>query len=253
MRIRQLALAARELDPVVDDVCAVFDLEVTFRDPGVGEFGLVNALFRMGDCFLEVVAPVRDDASAARQLARAGGDTGYMLLLQTDDLKADRERLEALGVRIVWQFEAHDIAAVHLHPRDVGGAILSLDQPQPPASWRWGGPDWQSEPRGAGLSWTGVTLRAADPDALSARWSQVLGHPRAARPDERGGGFEIRLERGTVGFESGEASAPDAIGAAEVRCREPEAARVRARERGLPVEGRAVRIGGVWFRLEPVA
>lgn len=250
MRIRQLALAARELDPVVEDLRAVFDLEVVFRDPGVGEFGLVNALFRMGDCFLEVVAPVRDDASAARQLARAGGDTGYMLLVQTDDLKADRERLEALGVRIVWQFEAHDIAAVHLHPRDVGGAILSLDQPQPASSWRWGGPDWQSRSLGADLAWTGATLRAADPDALSARWSQVLGRPRAARAS---GGFEIRLDRGTIGFESGEAGAPDAIGAAEIRSPDPEAVLARARERDLPLEGRAVRIGGVWFRLESLA
>jgi hypothetical protein len=95
-----------------------------------------------------------------------------------------------------------------------------------------------------------VTLRAADPDALSARWSQVLGRPWAARAS---GGFEIRLDRGTIAFESGEAGAPDAIGAAEIRSPDPEAALARARERDLPVEGRAVRIGGVWFRLESVA
>ena len=51
MRIRQLALAARELEPVVDDVREVFDLEVIFRDPGVAEFGITNALFAWATAF----------------------------------------------------------------------------------------------------------------------------------------------------------------------------------------------------------
>ena len=44
MRIRQIALVAEELDPVVDELCGVLDLEVGFRDPGVSEFGLHNAV-----------------------------------------------------------------------------------------------------------------------------------------------------------------------------------------------------------------
>jgi len=35
MRLRQVALVARELEPVVDDLCAVLDVQVSFRDPGV--------------------------------------------------------------------------------------------------------------------------------------------------------------------------------------------------------------------------
>ena len=34
-------------------------------------------------------------------------------------------------------------------PRDVGGAIVSLDRPLPPASWRWAGPGWEEKGRNA--------------------------------------------------------------------------------------------------------
>ena len=49
MRLRQIALVARELEPVVADLCAVFDLEVAYRDPGVAEFGLQNAVMPVGE------------------------------------------------------------------------------------------------------------------------------------------------------------------------------------------------------------
>src|SRR3989441_3727031 len=114
----------------------------------------------VGQTFLEVVSPVRDGTTAGRLLDRRGGDGGYMVILQTADLRADRARLAALGVRIVWQAELDDIATVHLHPRDLGGAIVSLDQPVPPESWRWGGPEWRGEGRAGG---GGRTARGGPP------------------------------------------------------------------------------------------
>jgi hypothetical protein len=152
---------------------------------------------------------------------------------------------------LVWQFEAHDIAAMHLHPRDIGGAIVSLDQPVPPASWRWGGPGWEERPVGPlARDLTGITLASPDPDALSRRWSEVLDCPRS--PGSHGD-FEIPVEGGRLRFEVASPGAPEGIVAAEIRSTDPEAAVARARERDLPVEGRAVRIGGAWFRLAPVA
>src|SRR5262245_16796633 len=147
MHIRQIALVARELDPVVEDLCAVLGIVVGFRDPGVAEFGLRNAVMPVGTTFLEVVSPVRDDTTAGRFLARRGGDGGYMVILQTDDLDGDRARLARLGARVVWEATLDDIATIHVHPRDIGGAIVSVDQPRPPESWRWGGPDWRRSVR----------------------------------------------------------------------------------------------------------
>src|SRR3989442_13029039 len=101
-----------------------------------------------------------------------------MVILQTANLRADRARLAALGVRIVWQVELDDIATAHLHPRDLGGAIVSLDQPVPPESWRWGGPEWQAKgPTHAGRGIGSGTIQADDPPPMAARWGGVPGLP----------------------------------------------------------------------------
>ncbi|MFI5309208.1 MAG: VOC family protein [Polyangiales bacterium] len=198
MRIRQIALVARELEPVVAELRAALDLEVCYRDQGVGAFGLHNALLAIGDTFLEVVSPVREGTTAGRLLHRRGGDGGYMVILQTDDLGADRARLGSLGVRVVWEVTLPDIASVHLHPKDVGGAIVSLDQPQPPGSWRWGGPSWaQQRPSELAATITCAELQAAEPAAMAARWAAVLGLSAAALPD---GSHTIELVGGRLRF-----------------------------------------------------
>src|SRR3954470_21338588 len=172
MRLRQVALVAADLDAVVDRLCAVLGVEVAYRDPGVGEFGLHNALLTLGDTFLEVVSPEREGTTAGRYLERRGGDGGYMVILQCDDLDGERRRVNDLGVRTVWSVDLPDMRGTHLHPADVGGAILSLDWADPPASWRWAGPDWKANDAGR---ITAVTVQAADPHGMAARWSEVLG------------------------------------------------------------------------------
>ena len=85
LRIRQIALIARELAPVVDDIRDVFGLEVAYRDPQVAAFGLESAVFPVGNQFLEVVAPTREGTPGGRYLDRRNGDGGYMVICQCDD------------------------------------------------------------------------------------------------------------------------------------------------------------------------
>ncbi len=55
VRLRQAVLVADELEPLAARLQAELALQEPFRDPGVAEFGLVNVVFALGDCFLEVV------------------------------------------------------------------------------------------------------------------------------------------------------------------------------------------------------
>jgi hypothetical protein len=198
LRIRQIVFAARDLAKTVGEFEARLGLQVAYRDPLVAEFGLQNAVLPIGDQFLEVVSPTRDGTAAGRHLERHG-DSSYMLILQTDDLDGDRMRLERLGVRVVWQASYPDIRAVHLHPKDIGAAIVSLDQPSPPESWRWAGPDWRNF-----VSKTGprqireVTIGARNPLAMAGRWSEVLG--AQASPDNR-----IAIVDGVLSFTKADA------------------------------------------------
>ena len=88
-----------------------------------------------------------------------------------------------LGVRVVWAADLPDIATTHLHPRDVPGAIVSLDWAAPDQSWRWAGPSWTGQvPEHSPGSVTGLTIEVADPAATARRWAEVLGIP--ARDDD---------------------------------------------------------------------
>ena len=139
VRLRQAVLVAEQLEPVADALRSALGLGEPFRDPGVATFGLTNAVFALGDCFLEVIAPSRPDTAAGRYMARHGGGGGYMAIFDLDDLEGARERAQAAGVRVVWQIDLPDISGTHLHPADMRGAIVSLDRSIPYGSWRWGG------------------------------------------------------------------------------------------------------------------
>jgi Glyoxalase-like domain len=236
VRLRQAVLVAADLDAVAGALRDELGLGEPFADPGVAEFGLRNAVFALGDAFLEVVSPAREGTAAGRHLERRGGDGGYMVIFQLTDLEAARARVEQMGIRVVWRIDLPDIAGTHLHPVDVGGAIVSLDRADPPESWRWGGPDWTGRAgRGAPGALAGATLSVGEPDAVARRWSAVLGVPHEGdhgRP-------ELWLDRGVrVAFappgHNGDEGLTEVLVAVP-----PEVRRGRA----------AVEVGGVRFRL----
>ena len=72
LHLRQIALVARELAPVIDDLSAIFGIKPCFVDPGVKVFGLENTLLAVGRNFLEVVAPIEDNTAGGRYLDRRG-------------------------------------------------------------------------------------------------------------------------------------------------------------------------------------
>ena len=232
-RLRQVALVAHDCGQVADELRAAFGWGEPFHDPGVGRFGLTNAVFAAGDTFVEVVAPVQAGTTAGRYLERRSGDGGYMAIFQVPDLAAARARLPGLGVRVVWTADLPDIAGTHLHPKDVPGAIVSLDWAEPAGSWRWAGPDWTGrvpEHRGGG-GVTGVTTEVADPAAAAARWAAVLGVTWAA--SGTAAGIELAGWGQRLRFEPARPGQGEGITAVSVA--------------GLPA-GRAARvIGGVRF------
>jgi hypothetical protein len=209
MRIRQIVFAASELSAGAAQLRALLAMDPPYRDPGVAEFGLDNAVFLFGDQFIEIVSPTRGSTTAGRQIERRG-DSGYMLILQTDDFERELARFARLGVRRVWAKDLPDIRATHLHPKDIGGAIVSIDQPMPPASWRWGGPDWRLQGgRAAQQRVVGVSVGADDPAAMASRWAQVLG---LAAPTALGATQRLLLDGGWVDFEHADARGEGIVG-----------------------------------------
>ena len=231
VRLRQAVLVAHELEPVVAQLREELGLLEPYADPGVAGFGLENAVFALGDAFIEVVAPTGPGTAAGRFLERHGPG-GYMLIFQLDDLDGARARVGEMGIRVVWQIDLPDVSGTHLHPADMRGAIVSLDRAEPAGSWRWGGPDWTGATgTGAPGALLGATVAVPDPGVVAARWAEVLGIEPA--------GADLRLDGGSIVFErSEEDEGPVGIAVAV-----PEEVR-RERE--------SVEIGGVRFATSPI-
>ena len=192
LRLRQAVLAASDLDEVAGRLREELGLGEPFADPGVGAFGLHNAVFALGDTFLEVVSPVEPDTAAGRWLERRGGDCGYMLMFQVDDVDAARARAGELGVREVLKLALDDMSESHLHPADMRGAIVSISEPKPAAAWRWGGPGWDE--RSAPGEIAGAEVAVADPEAVGERWERILG------ADPATAGVELKADTGEPGL-----------------------------------------------------
>ena len=193
MKLRQAVFAAREMEPVRAQLDTLLGVKDAYVDPGVAFFGLTNVVMSIGDSFLEVVVPVEDGTTAGRLLERRGSPCGYMLIFQVDDFATTSARFDALGLRRVWSWDDEKASACHIHPKDVGGAIVSFDQMRPAEEWVWGGPDWRAHRATHATQVKGATLASPDPARLAARWSEVLGRPSV----DRDGAHHIALDEGT--------------------------------------------------------
>src|ERR1051325_3826482 len=175
IRLRQVALVARDVEAVLGDLHAALGIDVAYRDPGVATFGLQNAVLPVGNQFIEVVSPTREGTAGGRQLERLGGDGGYMVICHTDEHEQVRSRVADLGVRTAIDAEDHGYRIMQLHPSDTGGSFLEIDfQPggeDPAAPWMPAGRDWQAARRVDVVDGiTAVEVQSRDADNTAARW-----------------------------------------------------------------------------------
>lgn len=251
MWLRQIALVAHDLNPVVEQLEKVLGLRVAYRDPEVGVFGLVNAVMPVGGEFLEVVQPVKDDASALRYLHRRGGDAGYMLIFKVEDAKAHRERVLGLGARQIAMLDKRYVFT-HFHPGDFGGVLTSIDSVTGDDDWfgrdsDWppAGPDWREAKSRNATAILGASVQTKAPSALAARWGELLD----AKVEDGAAGPELRLARGFVRFVEPVDEDGSGVVGLDIAMADPEAALAEAEKLGLPVSGDAVDICGVRFTL----
>jgi Glyoxalase-like domain len=246
LRLRQIALVARDLASARADIAHVFGLDWSYADPGVGKYGLDNAVFPIGMSFLEVVSPVTVGTTAGRLIDKRGGDGGYMVILQTERLAEARARAVAAGARIVDRKDGDGVAFTHLHPRDVGGAILSIDYMDPPERWDWGGPHWRDhvDPDRA-LAIVAAELQADLPERMAARWAEVLGGAAERQED----GWRVGLRTGELRFVPIGDGRGEGLRAFDVAARDVRAIRDAAEHRSLIDSGGRISLCGTLLNL----
>jgi hypothetical protein len=250
LRLRQICLVAPNLVPFVSTICTVLGTVVTYVDPHVEKYGLVNALMPIGNAFLEVVAPTRDDTAAGRYLARRGGEGGYMVILDCDDIEPWLLHLPAMGVRIANDMDyPGEYRGLQLHPRDTGGALLEInhttggawDGPYHPAGPRWVG----SHGADAEDTILAAELQSPDPAGLAARWSDILRRPVR----DAAGVLTIDLDLGALRFVAATDGRGEGLGGIDVKIPRHERARFAARQKEVAEEDGALLLCGTRVRL----
>jgi hypothetical protein len=228
IHLRQIALVAERLEPVLLDFEAVFGLARCYIDPGVAVFGLENTLLPVGRNFLEVVAPVKPDTAAGRYLERRSGNGGYMVITQTptlEALEAVRARAARSGVRVAWESARRGWTLIQLHP---------------------GGMGWEDKVRqDLVIDFTGVELQADDPVAAARLWSTVTGSPL----EMSGGDPVVQLSNAGLRFVAPSDGRGPGLSAVDLTVRDLTEVVARARARGLPAGPDRVEICGVRFNL----
>lgn len=240
LRLRQIALVAADLATVEKQIADVLGLEICYRDPGVGKYGLHNALFAMSGTFLEVVSPLREGTAGGRYLERRKGDGGYMYIVDCDDLERRREHFLKMGVRLVQDLKSGDDVstseALHLHPKDTGGCLLSVDRhsggEDMMGGYHWAGPRWQEKDRSRTVkAITGARMQCNDPAATADRWSKLL-----ERPATRDGNvWTIELDNARARFSELEDDRGEGLSAVRLACRDAKTILANAGRAGVKI------------------
>jgi hypothetical protein len=263
LRLRQICLVAAELAPAERSIIDVLGLDVCFRDTGVAKYGLHNALFAAGGTFLEVVSPTRDGTAAGRYLERRKGDGGYMFIVDCDDLEARRTHFQKLGVRLVEDLVSEDgdlkSEALHLHPRDTGGCLLSVDRhsggTDMMGGYKWAGRSWQAHDRSKTMaSIIGAGMQSEDPEATARRWSELLQRPvkkadAKADGDPKNDHWQIDLDKGFARFGPLRDDRGEGLRAVHFACKDKATVMKAAKAAGAPTGASYIDLVGVRFVL----
>ena len=244
MDLRQLVMVSNLRDPIVNNLRDLFDIKVSFNDPGVAHFGLENAVLPVGKDFLEVVSPVEENTTAGRYLNRRGGDGGYMVIIQVDDFFETLNIVKENNITVVWESEHPEARAIHLHPKELGGAILSLDWMNPKESWKWAGPNWDEFINTSIIKrFVGVEIQSDDPEGMKNKWQSVL-----RMPSENVSNRQIDLDNTWIRFVEDKDGRGPGVSAFCLEANDNESLMKKAADLGLMYQ-EDIFIGGVKFLL----
>jgi len=253
LRLRQIALIIGDVEKVVDDLNAVFGLEVAYIDEHLPPaYGLRNRLLPIGTQFLELCSPVRENTAGGRYHERRGGDGGYMVICQADDHAPRKARVQELGIRTVASRDTETSCLMQLHPQDTGGSFLEID-------WHTGAdeefPGWSHAIRGPWQDFirtsrikaiAAAEIQSPEPAKLAARWSEIIQEPVT---QDGSGNATITIDNATLRFVAATDGRPEGLGGIDLTATDADAARAAAKSRGLLKEDGTILIGGTRMRL----
>ena len=130
-KIEHIALAVADLDEAIERYSKVWGLVVEHRET-VTDQGVEEAMLRLGDTYIQLLAPLSPQTTVGRFIARQGEGLHH-IAFEVDDLVGALESLKAAGVRLIDKEPrsgSRGTKVAFVHPTGNGGVLTELvEQP----------------------------------------------------------------------------------------------------------------------------
>jgi methylmalonyl-CoA epimerase len=127
--IDHIAIAVHDLAAAIDSYRDAFGAVVDHREV-VDSDGVEEALLKVAESYVQLLAPTRDDSPVAKYLEKKGEGlhhVGY----RVDDCEAVLEHLKAQGHKVIDEFPrpgSRGTTVAFVHPKAIHGTLIELVQ-----------------------------------------------------------------------------------------------------------------------------
>ncbi|MDF2368257.1 VOC family protein [Sneathiella sp.] len=249
VRLRQICLAAADITETERVFSHVLGLDVCHRSV-LDNFGLENIMYAINGCFLEIVAPTKENTAVDRFLARNNGRGGYMAIFDCADMERHKSLAEEAGVDPIYERRNEKADLLQLNPKQTGATMMEFDHHHGDDSmlghYEWAGDEWHqyvsTEVTGDIL---GIEITSPDAEARAKLWGHICDRPVG----KQDGICEIDLDYGYLRFVDTAGSGPELFTAIDLTARDPEAMKERAQKAGCAITPAGFDFCGVEFRI----
>jgi methylmalonyl-CoA epimerase len=130
-KVEHIALAVADLDEAIERYSQVWGLVMEHRET-VTDQGVEEAMLRLGDTYIQLLAPLSPQTTVGRFIARQGEGLHH-IAFEVDDLVGALESLKAAGVRLIDKEPrsgSRGTKVAFVHPTGNGGVLTELvEQP----------------------------------------------------------------------------------------------------------------------------
>jgi len=129
LRIDHVGIAVADLDAAIARYQALFGMACVHREVNA-EQGVSEAMLAAGESTIQLLAPLSDDSTIARFLARRGPGL-QQLAFAVADIRAAEQVLRSRGVRVLYDTARVGTAGTRInfvHPADTEGVLIELVQ-----------------------------------------------------------------------------------------------------------------------------
>ena len=130
-RLNHVAIAVPDLAAAAEVYAGTLGAEVSPPQP-LPEHGVTVVFVTLPNTKIELLEPLGEDSPIARFLEKNPAGGMHHLCYEVEDIDAARDRLLAVGARVLGDGEpkigAHGKPVLFLHPKDFSGTLIELEQ-----------------------------------------------------------------------------------------------------------------------------